>query len=57
MRVRDEVAKYMYGILQRKKRKIKRSIYESKKEVNERFGRKMNQDIDVNRKLFWKEGS
>ena len=54
MRVRDEVAKYMYGILQRKKRKIKRSIYESKKEVNERFGRKMNQDIDVNRKLFWK---
>ena len=37
--------------------KVKRCIYESKKEVNEKFARKMNQDVDGNRKLFWKEVS
>ena len=26
-----------------------------KKNINEQFGRKMNQDVGVNRKLFWKE--
>ena len=31
-------------------RKVKRCIYQSKEGVNERFGRKINQ----NRKLFWK---
>ena len=30
-------------------------IYESKKDVQERFGRKVNQDVNKNRKLFWKE--
>ena len=38
-------------------RKVKRCIYESKNEVNEHFGRKMNQDVNGNRKLFWKEVS
>ena len=38
-------------------RKVKRCIYRSKKEVNEQFGRKMNQDGNGNRKLFWKEAS
>ena len=37
------------------KKKIKRCIYQSKKEVNEQFRRKMSQDVDGNRKLFWKE--
>ena len=30
-------------------------LSEQKKKLNEMFGRKMNQDIDGNRKLFWKE--
>ena len=32
-------------------------IYHSKKEVNESFFRKMNIDVNGNRKLFWKEKS
>ena len=30
---------------------------QSKKEINEQFGRKMNEDVERNRKLFWKEVS
>ena len=37
------------------KRRVKRCIYRSKKKVNEQFGRKMNEDENRNRKLFWKE--
>ena len=37
------------------KKKVKICIYQSKKEVQEEFGRKMNQDVNGNRKLFWKE--
>ena len=40
-----------------KKRKVKRCIYESKKKANEQFERKMNEDVNGNRKLFWKEVS
>ena len=29
------------------KRKFKRYIYQSKKKVNEQFGKNMNQDLDV----------
>ena len=36
----------------KEKRKVKRCIYQSKKKVNEEFGRKMNQDVNGNRKLF-----
>ena len=32
-------------------------IYQSNEKVNEPFGRKMNEDVNVNRKLFWKEVS
>ena len=39
------------------KRKVKRCIYQSKKKVNEQFGRKINEDVNGNRKLFWKEVS
>ena len=35
-------------------RKVKGYIYQSKKEVNEKFGRNMNQDGNGNRKLFGK---
>ena len=36
------------------KRKVKRCIYQSKKKVNELFGRNMNEDVNKNWKLFWK---
>ena len=39
------------------KRTVKRCIIHSKKKVNEQFGRKMNDDVNGNRKLFWKEVS
>ena len=39
------------------KRKIKRCIIQSKKKVNEQLGRKMNEDVNGNRKLVWKEVS
>ena len=32
-----------------------RCIYQSKKEVKEQFGSRMNQDVNGNKKLFWKE--
>ena len=44
-------------IYKEEKRKVKRYIYQSEKEVNEQFGRKMNQDIEGNKKLFRKEVS
>ena len=46
---RDEDAKeqcleiYIY---KEKKRKVKRCIYQTKKKVNEQFGRKMNEDVN-----------
>ena len=39
------------------KTKAKRFIYQSKKKVNEQFERKMNDDVNSNRKLHWKEVS
>ena len=36
------------------RRKVKGCIYQNKKKVNEQFGRKMNQGVNRNRKLFWK---
>ena len=38
----------MYTTIQR--RKVKRCIYLSKEKVNEQFGRKMNEDVDGNKK-------
>ena len=47
----DKVAKRKtYGGLQ--KRKAKRCIHQSKKEVNEQFGKYINQDVEGNMKLF-----
>ena len=46
--VRDEIAKdRCMEVYKKEKRKGKRCIYQGKKEVNEQFGRKMNQDVDV----------
>ena len=33
---------------------FKRCIYHSKKKLDEQFGRKTNEDVNGNRKLFWK---
>ena len=47
----------MYRSVQREKRKVKTCIFQRKKKENEQFGRKMNEDVKGNRKLFWKEVS
>ena len=39
------------------KRKVKRFIIQRKKKVNEQFGRKINENVNRNRKLYWKEAS
>ena len=39
------------------KRRVKGCIIQSKKKVNEQFGRKTNEDVNGNRKLLWKEVS
>ena len=46
-------------VYKEEKRKIKRCtiIFENKKEVNNRFERKMNEDVDGNKNLFLKEVS
>ena len=38
-------------------RKVKMCIYQSKKEVQEQFGRKLNQDVNINNKLSREEVS
>ena len=58
MGARDEVAKERcMEVYIEEKRMVKRCLkYLSKKDVNEHFGRKINQDVDGNRKFFfWKE--
>ena len=45
MGARDEFAKERYMEI------YKEYIYKNKKGVNEQFGRKMNEDVDGNRKL------
>ena len=58
MRARDEDAKERcLEVYKEEKRKVKRGIYQTKKKVNEQFGRKMNEDVNGNRKFFWKEVS
>ena len=49
---RDEEARERcLEVYKEEKRKVKRCIYQSKEEVQEQFGRKMNQDVNGN-KLF-----
>ena len=59
MEARYEYAqKKMSGSLQRRRENSKSVyIYQSKKDVHEQFRRKMNEDVNGNRKLFWKEAS
>ena len=47
--------KDVWKFTKKKKRKVKRCIYQSKEELQEQFGRKINQNANGNMKLFWKE--
>ena len=42
-------------VYREERKKTKRCISMRKREVNEQFGKKMNEDIHGNKKLFWKE--
>ena len=42
---------------EKKRERLKGAIIRAKNKVNEQFGRKMNKDVNGNRKLFWKEVS
>ena len=55
MGARDKVAKESCMVAyNEEKRNVKKCIYRSKNEVNAKFGKKINQDMNGNRKLFWK---
>ena len=53
----EEVKERCLEVHKEENRKVKSCIYQSKNEVNKQFGRKMNQDVNGNRKLFWEEAS
>ena len=48
----EEQKKDVWRLIERKRERLKVHIYKSKKKVNGEFGRKMNQDVNGNRKLF-----
>ena len=48
----DEETKERCMEAYREKRMVKKFIIQSKKKVSEKFGRKMNEDVNENRKLF-----
>ena len=48
----EEVKERCIEVYREEKRKVKRCIYQSKKIVNEQFGREINEDVNGNRKLF-----
>ena len=53
MGARDEEAK----AYREETRKVKRCIYKGKKKINEQFRKMMNEDMNGNGKLLWKEVS
>src|SRR5678815_1668645 len=56
LKANDEVSKERcLELYKEEKRNTKRCIRKRKEELNEQFGRRMNGDIQGNRKLFWKE--
>ena len=50
----EEANERCMEVFREKERGVKRCIYQSKKKVNEQFARNMNEDMNRNRKLFWK---
>ena len=58
MTASDEEAKERcIAAFSEEKTTVKRFIYQRKKKVNEEFGRKTNENVKGNRKLFWKKVS
>ena len=56
LEARDEEAKERcLKVDKEEKKKLKKCIYQSKEEVNEQFGKMMNQNVNGNSELFWKE--
>ena len=55
LRDREDAKEGCLEVYKEENRKIKRYMHKSKKEVHEQFGRKMNQAVNGDRKLFWKE--
>ena len=53
----EETKKKCMKVYREEKRKVKICIYHNKNKVNAQFGRKMNEDVNGNRKLFWMEVS
>ena len=51
----EEVKERFMEAYREEKRKVRCCIYQNNKKVNEQFIRKMNEDVNGNRKLFWKE--
>ena len=51
----EEVKERCMEAYREDKRKVKMCIYQTKKNVNKQFGRKMDENLNENRKLFWKE--
>ena len=48
----EEAKERCIQVYREEKRSVKRCIYQSKINVNEQFGRKMNVDVNGNRNLF-----
>ena len=48
----EETKESCMEVYRKEKRKVKRCTIQSKKKVNEKFRRKMNEDVNGNRKLF-----
>ena len=51
--VSDEEKERCLEAYSKERRKVKRCIYQRKKKVNEQFGKKMDEDVNGNRKLLW----
>ena len=48
----EETKESCMEVYRKEKRKVKWCTIQSKKKVNEKFRRKMNEDVNGNRKLF-----
>ena len=57
LRARDEDARERcLEVYKEENRKVKRCIYQSKKQAQEQFGKKRNQDVNRNRTFFYSKG-
>ena len=50
----EETKERRTKVYREEKRKVRGCICQNKMKVNEQFGMKMSEDVNGNRKLFWK---